>query len=182
MEMERRKAQDCFPVFMGGKGLLFYGQKQEKRERKILFPIVAEFLFPQLIDLNTPTQVNAQQTVLLGGRGLPFSKTIILLQWFPHQGQPLLLGWQAICLLSPEAGLTTVLVFIHPRPIYTPYTAAFQPEASMDMHQYKSSVSLTKGHTVPRVGTTFPILSPILKYVQAHCLIYTDIVSDIPLI
>ena len=113
MEMERRKAQDCFPIFMRGKGFLSFGQKQEKRERKILFPIVAEFLFPQLIDLNTHTQVNAQQTVLLGGRGLPFSKTIILLQWFPHQGQPLLLGWWAIWLLSPEAGLTIVLVLIH---------------------------------------------------------------------
>lgn len=41
--MEGRKAQDYFPVFMKGKEFLFYGLKQEKGERKMLFPIIAEF-------------------------------------------------------------------------------------------------------------------------------------------
>lgn len=75
--MVRRKAQDHFPTFMSGKRFLFYGLKHEKRER-ILFPIIAEFLFPQLIDLNTQIQAKAQWIVSLRGKDLQVSKTIML--------------------------------------------------------------------------------------------------------
>lgn len=64
----------------------------KKRERRILFPILAEFLFSQLIDLNTQVQVKILWVISLRGRDLRGSKTTRLLGWFPHQWQPLLLG------------------------------------------------------------------------------------------
>ena len=43
MTVGGRKVQDDFPIFMRGKECPFYGLKQEKGERKILFPINAAF-------------------------------------------------------------------------------------------------------------------------------------------
>lgn len=92
MGLGKRKAQDHFPTFMR-RTVLFCGLKHEKkRERRILFPILAEFLFSQLIDLNTQVQVKILWVISLRGRDLQGSKTTSLLGWFPHQLQPLLLG------------------------------------------------------------------------------------------
>lgn len=52
MGLGKRKAQDHFPILMR-RTVLFCGLKHEKkREKKNIFPILAEFLFSQLIDLN----------------------------------------------------------------------------------------------------------------------------------
>lgn len=76
-------------------------------------------------------------------------------------------------ILRSKADLTVVVVLIYvnwaPIPnLYTPHNS-IPTRRLMDMDQYNSSASLTKGYTVPWVRTTFPVLSSVSNYVHAHC-------------
>lgn len=157
---------------MRGKEFPFYGLKQEKGERKILFPIIAEFLFPQFIDWNILAQVNFQWTVSLGGRGLQVSKTTLLIVWFYHQEQPLLLGNLAFiprsrahycgCSLDSNIHMT---VYVS-KPVCS--LCSYLPSRRLtDVDQHSMPTSLTKSHNAPQAGSLFPVLSLILNYCRS---------------